>query len=103
MLVLAEHASTRAERIALLKEVVSIGRREFMSSRSGDVTWWWTPGTRTIMAALAELGDELAAVGDADGASRCFRLLLEIDPQDRLQARTALEKLAGAGPTVGRR
>src|SRR3546814_875190 len=54
MLVLAESATTRAERIALLKEVVSIGKREFRETACGEICWWWTSGTRTLMVALAD-------------------------------------------------
>ncbi|MEO3432307.1 hypothetical protein [Inquilinus sp. CAU 1745] len=92
MLVLAENARNRAERIALLKEVVSIGKREVAPESDFHIN-----NTRVIMTALAELGDELSAVGDVDGAANCLRLLLDMEPQDRLEARIALERIEGGG------
>ena len=77
----------------------SIGKREFGAAARNDAAWWWTYCTRTSLVALAELGDELAKVGDLGGAAKCYRAVFEMDPMDRLGTRMALE-IEKAGSVV---
>lgn len=71
LLVVAAHAETRAERIALLKEVVSIWRRSFRPTDLSQTDWWVHRPTLATMAALEMLAEELTATGDERGAARC--------------------------------
>tara|TARA_E500000318_G_scaffold107527_1_gene116946 strand:- start:1692 stop:2165 length:474 start_codon:yes stop_codon:yes gene_type:complete len=93
LLVLAEHAPTAVERIALLKEVISSYRRSVRDGQRGEITSIWDSGAKNILAAVALLGDELADLGDIEDAKACYRAVIERDEDDRLEAGASLEAL----------
>lgn len=97
LLVLAEHAVTATERVALLKEVIAIHKRQVAAGQVEEIMSNRHPGARNVMAALAILGDELVEVGDREGAMACLRAVVGLDEDDRLGCRMALEELEGVG------
>ena len=97
LLVLAEHALTAVERIAILKEVLAVYRRQVAAGQVGEITSNRDPGAKSVLAALSMLGDELVEVGDREGAMACLRIVVELDVDDRLGCRAALEELEGEG------
>lgn len=97
LLVLAEHAPTAVERIAILKEGLAVHRRQVAAGQAEEITSSQDPGAKSVLAALSMLGDELVEVGDREGAMACLRLVVELDVDDRLGCRMALEELEGAG------
>ena len=94
-LVLAEHAGSMAESIALLREAVRIGNHVWAPTLKGSqrVEWWGEPGTRPFMRAIMAYGQALADHGQPDQAKLCFKALLKMQPEDSLDARGELEKL----------
>ncbi|MEQ9330238.1 hypothetical protein [Thalassobaculum sp.] len=97
LLVVAENAPTAVERVALLKEILAIHRRQVAAGHVQEITSSRDPGAKSMLAALSILGDELVEVGDREGAKACLRLVVEIDLDDRLGCRMALEELEGVG------
>lgn len=92
LLVLAEHAATRTERVALLKEAVSIYQRTVAEDPDSEITSCWDAGAGHVMAALSRLGDALLELGDRQGARACYRHIagladavdpgtLDVDPE----------------------
>lgn len=94
---LAEHALTAVEKTALLKEVIPIHKRRFAAGHVEEIKWSRHPGAKTVMAALTILGDELMDVGDREGAMACLRMVAELNLDDRLGCRMALDALEGVG------
>lgn len=84
LLVLGEHAATAIERVALLKEVVAVYKRQVAAGQIEEITSFRDPGAKTVLAALSTLGDELVDVGDREGAKACFWIVAELDVDDRL-------------------
>ena len=97
LLVIAEHAPTAVERIALLKEVISSYKRSVRDGQRDEITSIWDSGAKTILAAVALLGDELAELGDIEGAKACYRVVIERDEGDRLEAAMSMEALMASG------
>lgn len=81
LIVLAEHAQTRTERVALLKEVISIHQRQVSEDPDSEITSCWDPGARYVMAALSRLGDALLELGDRESARACYRHLAGLDDE----------------------
>ncbi|MBO6560480.1 MAG: hypothetical protein JJ959_08085 [Nisaea sp.] len=101
LLVLAEYAPTAVERIALLKEVIGTYKRSVRAGQRDEIDSVWDSGAKPILAAVALLGDELAELGDIEGAKACYRAVIERDEDDRLEAGASLEALM-AGETAFR-
>lgn len=97
LLVLAEHAPTAAERVALLKEVVGIYKRRIRAGALTEIRSIWDRDARNLVAALTCLGDELSGIGDLEGAKACFRYVSGLDEGDRFGAGRELEELEGSG------
>lgn len=97
LLALAEHAPTPIERVALLKELVAVYKRQVAAGQVAEITSNRHPGAKVVLAALSMLGDELVEVGDREGAMACLRLVVELDVDDRFGCRMALEELEGVG------
>ncbi len=93
LIVLAEHASTPVERVALLKEAVSIYQRAVVADSTKEISSYWDTGAKPILAAIALLGDELAEMGDIDGAQVCYREVIERDEDDRLAVQSSMDVL----------
>ena len=93
LLVLAEHAATPVERVALLKEAVRIYQRTVLADPTNEISSYWDVGAKPILAAIALLGDELAEIGDIDGAKVCYREVIERDDDDRLGVQTSMDVL----------
>src|SRR5690606_23784872 len=81
LLVLAEHAVTRTERVALLKEAVSIHQRAVAEDPDLEITSCWDPGAGHLMMAMSRLGDALLELGDRQGARACYRHLAGLDDE----------------------
>lgn len=84
LLVLAEYAATRTERVALLKEAVSIHQRAVAEDPDSEITSCWDPGAGHLMVALSRLGDALLELGDRQGARACYRHLTRLDDESGL-------------------
>lgn len=97
LLVLGEHAATAIERVAILKELVAVYKRQVAAGQVAEITSNRHPGAKTVLAALSILGDELVEVGDREGAKACLRIVIELDVDDRLGCRAALDELEGLG------
>lgn len=93
LLVLAEHAATPVERIALLKEAVSTYRRSVVADPTNEISSYWDVGAKPILAAIALLGDELDEMGDIEGAKACYREVIERDDDDRLDVQSSMDVL----------
>jgi tetratricopeptide (TPR) repeat protein len=92
--ILGIHASTLAERIALFREAVIIGRSLFEPLIDDeDMGWWGFMGTRPWMRAQHNLGLALTQAGDASGAIEVFKFLLRLNPNDNQGIRYLLLKL----------
>lgn len=98
LLVVAESAPTRAERIALLKEVISVYKREVNAGRISDFQSCTSGMCTSVTEALMHLGYELAEVGDREGAKACLRLAIELDVDDKPGCQMALDELEGIKP-----
>ena len=101
LLVLAENATTAAERVALLKEIVSIYRRRVGAGALPEIRSIWDRDAKNLVAALICLGDELIELGDLEGAKACFRYVSGLDENDRFGAGRALEEVEGSRRRVG--
>tara|TARA_R110001599_G_scaffold200828_3_gene397628 strand:- start:14764 stop:15234 length:471 start_codon:yes stop_codon:yes gene_type:complete len=101
LLILPEHAPTAVERIALLKEAIGTYKRSVRDGQRNEITSIWDGGAKPILAAVALLGDELAELGDIEGAKACYREVMNRDEDDRLEAAASLEVLI-AGETAFR-
>lgn len=101
LLVLAENAPTAAERVALLKEVVSIYKRRVDAGALPEIRSIWDRDAKNLVAALICLGDELSELRDLEGAKACFQYASGLDEGDRFGAGRALEELEGGGRRVG--
>lgn len=97
LLVLGEHAATAIERIAILKEVLAIHQRQVAAGQVEEITSSRDQGAKSVLAALSMLGDELLEVGNREGAKACLQIVVELDVDDRLGCRAALEELEGVG------
>lgn len=93
LIVLAEHAATPVERVALLKEAVSIYQRAVVADSTKEISSYWETGAKPILTAIALLGDELAEMGDIDGAKVCYREVIERDDDDRLAVQSSMDVL----------
>ncbi|MCR9074030.1 MAG: hypothetical protein NXI18_20265 [Alphaproteobacteria bacterium] len=93
LLVLAEHAATPVERVALLKEAVSTHQRAVLADPTNEIASYWDVDAKPILAAIALLGDELAEMGDIDGAAGCYREVIERDDDDRLDVQRSMDVL----------
>lgn len=93
LLVLAERAATPVERVALLKEAVSTYHRAVLADPTNEISSYWDVGAKPILAAIALLGDELAEMGDIDGAKACYREVIERDDDDRLAVQSSMDVL----------
>jgi hypothetical protein len=104
LIVLAEHAGSIAESIALLREAVRIGNNVWGPALKGnvDVEWWWHSGTRPFMRAIMAYGNALAETGLPDQAALCYKALLSMQPGDSLGAGEELERVSSAtgGPRL---
>lgn len=87
-LLLAENAPTAFVRGVYLAQAVSVGRRVWGPWLKGTQTiaWWTDKETRPFMTALAIYGEEMVHKGTIPMAKGCLRLLLELDPADRIGA-----------------
>lgn len=101
LLVLAEHAPTAVERVALLKEIVSIYKRRVDAGTLADIRSIWDRDSKNLVAALICLGDEISELGDLEGAKACFRYVSGLDEDDRFGAGRALEELEESGRKLG--
>lgn len=99
LLVLAEYAPTAVERIALLKEAISSHKRSVRDRQRNEITSIWDGGAKPVLAAVALLGDELAELGDIEGAKACYREVIKRDEGDRLEAGASMEALMAGGAT----
>lgn len=92
--ILALHAKTHAETIALLRSAVLIGDkvwREYLDDP--EVIWWGHLGTRPFMRAMHNLSLELANLGEIDEAEALFKKLLRLNPEDNQGIRYLLLRL----------
>ncbi|HLZ66714.1 MAG TPA: hypothetical protein VKQ29_10825 [Aliidongia sp.] len=98
--VLAEHAQSVGERVALLREAVRIGNRLWAPVLEGSETvdWWRDLGTRPFMRAILAYGQALAEMDMPEHAEQCFKALLVMQPSDSLGAAAELSKPSGPGP-----
>jgi hypothetical protein len=94
--VLADAAASTGEALALLREAVRIGQHVWSEALSGKerIEWWYMTGTRPFMRAIMAYGNTLATAGQPDQAALCFEALIEMQPNDSLEARDALSQLA---------
>jgi len=77
--VLAGHAETTAEALALLREAIRIGNRRWApGDEADDVAWWRDAETRPFMRAILAYGNVLAEAGLRDEAADCFRALRDM-------------------------
>lgn len=88
---LANHEADPAERLRLLKKACDVGWGlwERYRKAGGKAAWWDDKETRPFMTALVAYGVELARNGDTEKAALAYRLLLKLDPRDRMGAEAA--------------
>lgn len=101
LLVLSENAATAVERVALLKEIVSIYKRRVSAGALQEIRSIWDRDVKNLIAALICLGDELSELGDHEEAKACFRYVSGLDEADRFGAGRALEELEERGRRPG--
>lgn len=95
-IMLAHHAPSPYEALALLRDAVNIGNQLWAPVWNGaiEVPWWEHPPTRPYMTAIFHLGMVTADIGQIGTARRCFRGLISMCPSDPLEAAKELEALA---------
>lgn len=91
-LMLASHEANPAERQRVLKEACDVGWGLWERYRKADgrAAWWDDKETRPFMTALVTYGVEFARNGDTEKAALAYRLLLKLDPRDRMGAEAAV-------------
>ncbi|WP_438749642.1 tetratricopeptide repeat protein [Pararhizobium sp. O133] len=102
------HAATHAERIALFREAVRIGERQFapyIAETAGqdaeEAGWWSFIGTRPWMRAQHNLGLALLEAGDRQEAISVFQTLLKLNPNDNQGIRMLLMRIAAEDGDYG--
>lgn len=98
--VLAVHAASPAEAIALARESVRLGNQRWADrANAGErIDWWRDLETRPYMTAILLYGNFLAASGYRDEARAAFETLLDLHPTDGVGARFSLEELNASLP-----
>lgn len=85
--VLAEHASEPEERLHYLLAAVEAGRKRWdAEAKVGGVAWWDDVETQPLMEALYSCAGIYAELGMSADAAICIKELLEMDPDDRINA-----------------
>lgn len=93
-LLLAIHAETLAENLALLKEAVSVGDSLWAPyMKRKDMVWWGFIGTRPYMRALHNLGLALEDAGQQPEAEKLYRKLIRLNPNDNQGIRCLLLRM----------
>jgi cytochrome c-type biogenesis protein CcmH/NrfG len=100
LVVLATHAPTVAERLALAREAVRIGNALWSSliDAGEPIHWWRDPVTRPYMRALLVLGDTLAAAGRRDEARNVWTSLSDLDPDNAPSTVPSFEEVEATLP-----
>jgi hypothetical protein len=82
---LAECAATPEERRHHLRDAVQAGiHRWAPERRKRPVAWWDELETRPFLMAVYALGHQSATMGLRNEAVSCVRLLVKLDPNDRM-------------------
>lgn len=102
-MMVANHTEDAAERRRILKEACTIGWGLWGDYRlaGGRIAWWDEKDTQPFMMATLAYGTELARAGDRDRAALAYRLLLKLDPQDRMGAEAVFAELGVVSAPVG--
>jgi tetratricopeptide (TPR) repeat protein len=99
-ILVSQHANTRGEQLALLREAVRVGDRLWGPHlKRKDMQWWGFVGTRPYMRAMHGLGLALMQAGELDEAEVMFKALLRLNPKDN----QGIRELAGQVLLLGKR
>lgn len=96
----SQHANTKGEQLALLREAVRVGDRLWGPHlKRKDMQWWGFVGTRPYMRAMHGLGLALMQAGELAESEVIFKTLLKLNPNDN----QGIRELAGQVLLLGGR